>query len=75
MRKAAVGLIKFYQRTISPGSNPGLFSELSGCRFYPSCSEYALGAIEKRGLWRGLAKSLLRILKCGPWTRGGINLP
>ncbi|MEK7537046.1 MAG: membrane protein insertion efficiency factor YidD [Patescibacteria group bacterium] len=71
--KIIVKLIKFYQKTISP--NQSFFGSLSGCRFYPSCSEYSLAVIEKYGFWTGLLKSGLRILKCGPWTRGGVDFP
>ena len=73
MKKVIVKLIKFYQKTAS--LSPGFFGSLSGCRSYPSCSEYSIMAIEKYGFWTGSVKSGLRILKCGPWTRGGANLP
>jgi len=73
MKKIAVKLIKFYQKTAL--LSLGLFGFLSGCRFYPSCSEYSIMVIEKYGFWAGSLKSGLRILKCGPWTRGGVNFP
>jgi len=43
------------------------------CRFYPSCSGYALQALESRGLWKGLWLSGKRILKCHPWHAGGFD--
>ena len=61
-------LIRFYQMGISPFLG-------KRCRFYPSCSDYALQAIEKYGPWRGAFLSFKRILKCGPWHKGGVDLP
>lgn len=46
----------------------------SCCRFYPSCSDYALEAIEKHGLARGIGLTLARLLKCHPWHIGGVDL-
>ena len=46
-----------------------------GCRFYPSCSEYAISAIEGDGAVRGGLRALLRLLRCTPFQRGGLDLP
>jgi putative membrane protein insertion efficiency factor len=43
------------------------------CRFYPTCSAYALEAIEKFGFWRGSFQFLHRLLKCHPWHAGGVD--
>jgi putative membrane protein insertion efficiency factor len=43
------------------------------CRFYPSCSQYAIDAIEKYGIFKGLFKSIIRILKCNPFHPGGYD--
>lgn len=43
------------------------------CKFHPSCSDYAIEAINKHGVVRGAAKSLLRILKCSPLSKGGVD--
>ncbi|MDO8580038.1 MAG: membrane protein insertion efficiency factor YidD [Candidatus Omnitrophota bacterium] len=43
------------------------------CRFTPSCSQYALDAVSKYGLGRGLTKAFLRILKCNPFFKGGYD--
>lgn len=61
-------LIKIYQWTLSP---------LLGncCRFYPSCSTYALEALEKHGGMKGSLLALKRVIKCNPWNKGGIDLP
>ncbi len=53
-----------------------LISSLLGnrCRFYPSCSQYALDAIESHGVLRGCYLILKRILRCHPWCQGGVDL-
>ncbi|MDE2221677.1 MAG: membrane protein insertion efficiency factor YidD [Candidatus Omnitrophica bacterium] len=43
------------------------------CRFYPSCSQYAIEAIERFGVWTGIKKAILRILRCSPITQGGYD--
>ncbi len=61
-----VALIRGYKRFISP---------LLGhhCRFYPSCSSYAIEALEVHGLFKGLALTVWRLLRCGPWSEGGFD--
>jgi len=69
-------LIKFYQKTISP--DHGLFKGLypyGFCKYYPSCSEYTKQSIKKDGLIKGVGKGVWRILRCNPWSKGGIDLP
>ena len=75
-RKPVLWLIKLYQRTISPdhGWYKSLFSH-GYCRFYPTCSEYSYQTIKKDGLIIGLLKTAWRILRCNPWTKGGVDLP
>lgn len=52
----------------------GLAGTFGGrCRFYPSCSEYAIEAIEEHGASRGLVMALRRFSRCAPWSRGGID--
>lgn len=55
-----------YQRWISPGLPPS-------CRFYPSCSAYAVEALSVHGLIRGLGLTVWRLLRCAPWHPGGID--
>ena len=55
--------IKFYQKIISP-----IFP--NNCRFYPTCSEYAILAISKYGALRGIIKGGYRILRCNPFSKG-----
>ena len=66
IQKLMLAFIIFYQRFVSPLTAPA-------CRFYPSCSEYALQAIKRYGLWRGLWLFLRRILKCHPFHPGGYD--
>ena len=63
MAEALVWLIRLYQR----------FSRLlpPACRFRPTCSEYAIGAIQTHGLLKGLPMAAWRILRCNPFCRGG----
>ena len=61
-------IIKFYQFFISPNFE-------KHCRFYPSCSEYTVLAVEKYGVLNGCWKGLKRIFNCNPWNPGGVNLP
>jgi putative membrane protein insertion efficiency factor len=44
------------------------------CRYYPSCSEYSAQAVSRYGILRGLVLSGWRILRCNPWSRGGVDL-
>jgi putative membrane protein insertion efficiency factor len=69
-------LIKIYQKTISPdhGLFKGMFPQ-GYCRFYPTCSEYGYQIIKKRGLVVGSIKTIWRILRCNPWSSGGIDMP
>ena len=68
-------LIRLYQRTLSPdhGWLKGLFPG-GFCRYTPSCSEYSHQAILRYGFIRGGMKSVGRILRCNPCSRGGIDL-
>ena len=62
----AIGLIRIYQWTLRPfiGAN---------CRFFPSCSEYAIEAFRQHGALRGGALAAKRILRCNPWHEGGYD--
>ena len=57
-------IIKLYQYTISPIIGPR-------CRYLPSCSNYALEAIDKHGVAKGMFLSIKRISKCHPWGKSG----
>ncbi len=66
--------IRFYQRTLSLDHGPlKVLAPYGRCRFHPTCSEYAINALEKYGLVRGGIKACWRILRCNPWNKGGID--
>ena len=62
----ACSLIRFYQAALSP-MNPW------GCKYWPSCSHYALEAIERHGLRRGVGLAVRRLLRCHPLVFGGYD--
>ncbi|MEW6170540.1 MAG: membrane protein insertion efficiency factor YidD [Candidatus Omnitrophota bacterium] len=66
MKTICAGILKIYQRFLSP-----LLPR--SCRFWPSCSEYSIQAINKYGCIRGIFKSLKRILRCHPLSSGGYD--
>jgi putative membrane protein insertion efficiency factor len=62
----AAAPIRFYRRYISP-LKPRM------CRFSPTCSQYAIEALEQHGLWRGGCLAVWRLLRCQPFARGGFD--
>ncbi|MCK5460705.1 membrane protein insertion efficiency factor YidD [Candidatus Gracilibacteria bacterium] len=76
LAKAASWLIKIYQKTISPDhSQLGESCKISGCKFYPSCSHYALIVLKQTGFILGIWKIFWRILRCHPFSNGGVDFP
>ena len=74
MKSLILFLINIYQRTVSP--DHGWFKAThpyGHCRFYPSCSEYTKEAVDKKGIVAGLSLAIWRVLRCNPWSRGGID--
>ncbi|MFH0829497.1 MAG: membrane protein insertion efficiency factor YidD [Candidatus Kerfeldbacteria bacterium] len=70
----AVSIIRLYQRTLSP--DHGWFRSnhpLGFCRYHPSCSEFAVRTIKKHGIFVGTLFVMRRIIKCNPWSRGGLD--
>lgn len=66
LRAAALVAVRCYQMAWRP-------LNLWGCKFYPSCSNYALEAIERHGAWRGAGLTLRRLLRCRPGVLGGYD--
>jgi len=66
MKKLLIVIIALYKKYISPILPPS-------CRFHPTCSEYAMQAIEKYGVFKGGLKSIWRVLRCNPWNKGGFD--
>jgi putative membrane protein insertion efficiency factor len=66
MKYLLKGLIRLYQKFISPLFPPT-------CRYHPTCSAYAVQAIERFGAVRGSILAVWRILRCNPWSEGGLD--
>lgn len=70
-----ISLIRLYQKTLSPDHGwVKVFFPHGYCKYYPSCSEYTVQAIKKQGNIKGLLLGFKRILKCNPFSKGGIDL-
>ncbi len=66
MKRAVVGILRFYKARISPQLPPA-------CRYTPTCSEYAIEAVETRGVVVGMLLAVRRVLSCNPFSRGGYD--
>lgn len=66
MKRLMISLIKFYRKNISPMNPPR-------CKYIPSCSKYALEAIEKYGAIKGGSMAIWRVLRCNPFSKGGFD--
>ena len=64
--RALILALRLYQLTISPLLGPT-------CRFYPSCSAYAVEAVKRHGVIKGISLALRRLLRCHPWHPGGVD--
>lgn len=67
LRRVVVFPIHAYRRLLSP------LKPVPSCRFHPTCSAYAIGAVEEHGVLRGLALAVRRVSKCHPWHPGGLD--
>ena len=67
MKKILLLLIRWYKKCISP------YKGFSCCKYYPSCSEYGMQAIEKHGAAKGTALAAWRLLRCNPFSKGGYD--
>jgi putative membrane protein insertion efficiency factor len=66
LRRLATAPVRFYQRAISPALP-------ARCKYYPSCSEYAIQAVRRYGILRGVVLAAWRLLRCNPWSHGGVD--
>jgi hypothetical protein len=64
-----IGLVYLYRVTL------GLFVPVGTCKYHPSCSHYAIGALRAHGPIKGSAKAVWRLLRCNPWSAGGVDYP
>ncbi|MGN6446816.1 membrane protein insertion efficiency factor YidD [Amnibacterium sp.] len=67
-RNALIAVLRVYRAVISP-----LYGDV--CRYHPSCSRYALEAVQQSGVVVGSALAVWRVLRCNPWSRGGVDDP
>ena len=65
-RNLGLAVLQAYRSVISP-----LYGEV--CKYYPSCSAYAVGAVQQHGLLKGSALTAARLARCHPWARGGVD--
>ena len=66
MKYLAIGLVHVYRYAISPAF-------ASSCKYHPSCSQYAIDALRQYGFLRGSVLAAWRLLRCNPWSRGGVD--
>jgi len=66
MTRVALFVLRLYRLLLSPYVP-------TTCRFYPTCSRYAMEAIQKKGLWKGISLGVQRVLKCHPFHPGGFD--
>jgi putative membrane protein insertion efficiency factor len=66
MKRVLIGLIEFYRKFISPLKPPT-------CRFYPTCSQYGIEAIQRFGVLKGILLTMKRLSKCHPFHPGGLD--
>lgn len=66
MKRLLIFIIRIYRKYISPYKRPS-------CRYYPTCSQYSIEAIEKYGSFKGVFMSIWRILRCNPFSKGGYD--
>ena len=76
MKILLILLIRVYQKTLSPDHGfMSFFYPGGACRYYPTCSEYAVGTLRKHGSMRGVPRIVRRIVRCNPWSGGGVDEP
>lgn len=66
MKRVLIAIVQGYKKFISPLIPPS-------CRFTPTCSEYAMEALQKHGAWKGSLLAIWRILRCNPFGKGGYD--
>lgn len=66
MKRILLSALRFYRAQVSPALPPA-------CRYSPTCSAYAIEAVERFGAWRGSIMAIRRVLACNPFSRGGYD--
>ena len=67
MRWLGIGAVQAWRHTF------GLLTPPGTCKYHPSCSQYAADALRKHGPLKGAAKAAWRVLRCNPWSKGGVD--
>ncbi len=67
MKHLAIALVRVYRRVVSP------LLPANTCKYHPSCSQYALDALRSHGFLRGSVLAGWRLLRCNPWSHGGVD--
>jgi len=67
LRRVFTAPVRFYQKVLSP------LKPVPTCRYLPTCSQYAIEAVERRGIFVGTLKAVWRLLRCNPFSRGGYD--
>jgi len=62
-----IGAVRLYRATLGPLFGAG------HCKYHPSCSQYAIDAFREHGLFKGAVLAAWRLLRCNPWSRGGVD--
>jgi uncharacterized protein len=73
IKRFFITIIRLYQLILSPEKRVWSSHKRLICKFYPSCSDYAIEAIERHGTFQGLLQAGWRVLRCNPWQKGGID--
>jgi uncharacterized protein len=73
MSTIVVFIIRIYQFLFSPDQGALFRGRIRACRFYPSCSEYTVEALQTNGFWYGLLLGARRVARCHPWQNGGYD--
>jgi putative membrane protein insertion efficiency factor len=66
LRSAAIAPVRLYQRIVSPALP-------RRCKYHPTCSAYAVEAVRRYGILRGFVLAAWRLLRCNPWSHGGVD--
>jgi uncharacterized protein len=66
LRSVLLAPVRLYQRAISPGLP-------ARCKYHPTCSQYAVDAVRRYGVLRGVVLAAWRLLRCNPWSHGGVD--
>jgi uncharacterized protein len=66
LRLVLLAPVRLYQRAISPGLP-------ARCKYHPTCSQYAVDAVRRYGVLRGVVLAAWRLLRCNPWSHGGVD--